>query len=508
MRLYSAPLALLGLVMGVKGDLHQLLVGTFGTEKLYTLEFDDVALTMALIGNYTASAASSWIALSVSIALLDREQFGSRTSPPLSAQPISDHLQHDKKNLYGTSFTTAPAFVSYTLGNATDILYNTTIEMGGNCSSSKAIFVLAATEAPYAVYGTPFGNTADCGAVYSVDEHGVLSELIQNYTYKSNSGVHGMAFDSTNSFIYSADDSANTLWTHKVDNATGELTFVSSISGPVTGADPRHVTVHPEGQYLYVILEGANKLAQYTIDPGTGIPSFENVTYPLIPFNASNSDYWSDEVALSFSNNYLWATSRARTTTNTGYISAFNLASNGSITSQLFLEPTTSSGGTANSVSPSDFSDKYVALTDSATRFVEIWSFASNGSAASVVAHVDIDDGGCCANAVVGLDSSLPLPTCGIGLMESNFDCLVVLLRRIVQCSADSFRRLSREGSNKSVLFTCFGAFHPMPPFLPFQGVRFLIVDVLLPCIQMNCLWSPSLRSVHELIPNEHSQVK
>ena len=275
--------------------------------------------------------------------------------------------------------------------------------MGGNCSSSKAIFVVAASESPYSIYGTPFGNTADCGAVISVDENGVLSELIQNYTYKSTSGVHGMALDSTNSFIYSADDSANTLWTHKVDNTTGELTLVSSISGPVTGADPRHVAVHPEGQYLYVILEGANQVAQYAIDQSTGIPSFHNITYSLIPSGSSNSNYWSDEVALSFSNNYLWATSRARTTTNTGYISAFSLALNGSITAQLFLEATTSSGGTANSVAPSEFSDKFVALTDSATGFVEVWSLASNGSAASVVAHVDIDDGGCCANAVVSL---------------------------------------------------------------------------------------------------------
>jgi carboxy-cis,cis-muconate cyclase len=314
---------------------------------------------------------------------------------------ISDTLQHDKKNLYGTSGTTTPGFDSYTLASSTDILYNTTVAMGGNCSSSKAIFVVAASESPYAVYGTPFGNTADCGTVMSVDENGILSEVIQNYTYKSTSGVHGLALDSTNSFIYSADDSANTLWTHKVDNTTGELTLVSSISGPVSGADPRHVAVHPKGQYLYVIFEGANELAQYTIDKSTGIPSFENVTYPLIPSGSSNSDYWSDEVAFSFSNNYVWATSRASATTNTGYISAFSLASNGSITAQLFLEATTSSGGTANSVAPSEFSDKFVALTDSATGFVEVWSLASNGSAASVVAHVDIDDGGCCANAVV-----------------------------------------------------------------------------------------------------------
>lgn len=146
---------------------------------------------------------------------------------------------------------------------------------------------MAATESPYAVYGSPFGGSADCGAVMSVDENGTLSELIQNYTYKSTSAVHGMAMNSANSILYSADDSGNTLWTHSVDNTTGELTYVASLAGPATGADPRHVAVHPEGQYLYVILEGANELAQYSIDQSTGIPSFQNVTYPLIPSGTS-----------------------------------------------------------------------------------------------------------------------------------------------------------------------------------------------------------------------------
>lgn len=290
--------------------------------------------------------------------------------------------------------------MSYTLGSATDIIYNTTLALGGNCSSSKAIFVAAASKSPYAVYGTPFGGSAECGSVMSVDENGVLLEVIQNYTYQSTSGVHGMAMNANNSFIYSADDSANTLWTHSVDSTTGELTYVSSIAGPVAGADPRHVAVHPEGQYLYVILEGANELAQYSIDQATGIPSFKNVTYSLIPSGAISSSYWSDEVALSFSNNYLWATSRARSSNSTGYISAFSLGSDGSIESQLFLNATSSSGGTANSVAPSPFSDQFVALTDSSVGFVQIWQLGSDGASASVVANVDIEDGGCCANAV------------------------------------------------------------------------------------------------------------
>jgi len=53
-----------------------------------------------------------------------------------------------------------------------------------------------------------------------------------------------------------------------------------------------------------------------------------------------------------------------------------------------------------HSIAPSEFSDKFVPLTDSATGFVEIWSVADDETAANVVAHVDIDDGGCCANAV------------------------------------------------------------------------------------------------------------
>jgi carboxy-cis,cis-muconate cyclase len=67
MRPSTTLFAFLSLLSAVNGELHQLIVGTFGTEHLYTLEFDDSALTLELIGNFTTNAASSWIALSVSI---------------------------------------------------------------------------------------------------------------------------------------------------------------------------------------------------------------------------------------------------------------------------------------------------------------------------------------------------------------------------------------------------------------------------------------------------------
>jgi carboxy-cis,cis-muconate cyclase len=112
----------------------------------------------------------------------------------------------------------------------------------------------------------------------------------------------------------------------------------------------------------------------------------------------SNSGYLSDEVALSYSRRYLWATSRGSNANSTGFISAFNLVSSGAIETQLFLAPTTTGGGKSNSVAPSDFTDEFVALSDNAKGFVQIWRF--NGTWAEVVATVDIADSTCCSNTI------------------------------------------------------------------------------------------------------------
>jgi carboxy-cis,cis-muconate cyclase len=114
----------------------------------------------------------------------------------------------------------------------------------------------------------------------------------------------------------------------------------------------------------------------------------------------SNSSYWSDEVALSATNQYLWATSRSRSTNSTGYISAFSLELSGAIKEQLFLLPTTTSGGAANSVAPAFFSDEWAALTDNSVGFVQIWRLGANGTNAEVVATVELNDGGCCGNVL------------------------------------------------------------------------------------------------------------
>lgn len=114
----------------------------------------------------------------------------------------------------------------------------------------------------------------------------------------------------------------------------------------------------------------------------------------------NSTDFWASTLSISKNQKYLWATTRSRQSDSTGYISGYLLASDGSIGERLFLQETSTSGGTSSAVSASLFSDDYFALTDSSVGFVEVWKMQANGTGAGVVSRVMLEDGGCCANEV------------------------------------------------------------------------------------------------------------
>ena len=108
--------------------------------------------------------------------------------------------------------------------------------------------------------------------------------------------------------------------------------------------------------------------------------------------------YRADVVFLSHSSKYLFATSRANSFDLTGYIAAFSLSPVGNIERQLFLNPTPTSGGHSNAVSPCDFSDEWLALTDDQEGGIEIYRFHEEFLAR--VARLDIKDPGFGMNAI------------------------------------------------------------------------------------------------------------
>lgn len=117
--------------------------------------------------------------------------------------------------------------------------------------------------------------------MFSVKDDGSLAENVQNYEYEPTTGIHGMVFDPTETFLYSADLQANKVWTHRKD-ATGQLTLVDCLEAPSPDDHPRWVEMHPSGKYLYALMEAGNRLAVYVLDRNN-VPVFTHITYPLLP---------------------------------------------------------------------------------------------------------------------------------------------------------------------------------------------------------------------------------
>lgn len=65
--MYPSALAVIScFLVLIEAAIHELIVGTFSTRFLYTVEFDDETLTLALVANTSVPYAGNWIALNVS----------------------------------------------------------------------------------------------------------------------------------------------------------------------------------------------------------------------------------------------------------------------------------------------------------------------------------------------------------------------------------------------------------------------------------------------------------
>ncbi|KAJ8112449.1 hypothetical protein ONZ43_g5394 [Nemania bipapillata] len=297
-------LILLGLATGASAKLHKIIIGTFSTESLYTVQYNDVLEDLTLVAQSAASAASSWIT-----------------------------LNHDRTKLYGTNWDSQePTWISYDVTDPYDIKVEAKIIAGSMCSGSKSIFVNAYQEKPYSVYGNYYYGDARCSTVLSVHKNGTLKEVIQEYVYLPGSAVHGTAITPDGCFLLSADTEGNLIWTHRIDQVTGTLSNVSVIEGPSDGSGPRHLTIHKNGNYAYVVFEESSEVVQYSIGKDGTLSPVGDI-YSLLRKGQDPANYWADEVSLSRENNYLWATNRARNNTQKEYVSAFQLNPTGDICS-------------------------------------------------------------------------------------------------------------------------------------------------------------------------------
>ncbi|KAH7323491.1 carboxy-cis,cis-muconate cyclase [Rhexocercosporidium sp. MPI-PUGE-AT-0058] len=359
----------------VSAKVHHLFVGNLGLPaSIHALEFDDEALTLVKTRNITADSSHAWIA-----------------------------FDHQKQNVYGASLS-AKRISSYSVHPNATLRLDASLHATGACLDQTSAFVLPSSHPPYFAYTGSWAGPNGCGMAISTRTNGTLSNVTQSWKYLNKSAIHGLAFGPQDKLLYSADLSADRVWTHSIGE-DGMVSLVGKLDLPKAGMHPRHLAAHPDGKYLYVLMEHENTIVEYGLDKETGAPAKELKTYSLLPEGKKSSGYWSAEVMLSHSNRLLWASARAnRDTDYVGYISCFSLAEDGKIKELLFIQPTTTTGGIANQVSPSPFSDDWMALSDFPRGYVEIWQVRNlregEGVTARPVAKVEIGDGGCCANSI------------------------------------------------------------------------------------------------------------
>ncbi|CAN9358995.1 unnamed protein product [Alternaria alternata] len=365
---FSLSTLLLAVVPKVFGDKHYFFSGFFTGNMIAGVEFDDSTNDLTLVNNITER----------------------------------------KRNVY---VATTGQIQSYAIKSNRSLTSTSNITLSSSCQNAN--YIATTNASPYTVFGVAY-STGCAAQALAVDSTGALTAATANLTYNSTSGVHGLDISPDAAFVYSADDMGNAVWAHSYDRETKTAQTLQYLAAP-EGANPRHLAVHPNGAWVYAIYEEANSLAVYKRDNKTGLLTDEKTTYSLLPAGFTNtSSYWADEVKFSLptSNStntttssltnfitsaqpkYLITGTRSRSTNATGYVSAFALdASTGAITSQLFLLPTTASGGSANAVSPALFGEEYFAITDSGANFVEVWKIEREGVGASAVARLGFESG-------------------------------------------------------------------------------------------------------------------
>ncbi|OAA51743.1 3-carboxy-cis,cis-muconate cyclase [Metarhizium rileyi] len=353
---------------------HHLMVGTWTPPgAIFTFAFDDEKLTLELV----------------------------KRTPTPSDEPISwMAFDHAKKNIYGAAMK---KWSSFAVESPTAITHGVSHPMLHQ--HTRAIFLLAAKRPPRAVYCNPFYSHAGHGTVFASSATGALDTPIQHYAYEPNSGIHGMVFDPSETYLYSADLKANKLWLHRRRTEASPprdaaLELVGSVDCPDERDHPRWVAMHPSGDYLYALMEKGNRICEYLICPTTHMPVYTHKHFPLIPPGIPNpwTMYRADVCALSHSAEYLFASSRANSPDLTGYIAAFKLDKSGSIERQICLNPTPTSGGHSNAVSPSDWCDDWVAVTDDQEGWLDIYRWQDEFLAR--VARVRVPEPGFGMNAI------------------------------------------------------------------------------------------------------------
>ncbi|CAN8097520.1 unnamed protein product [Discula destructiva] len=429
-------------------DGFTLLVGTFRSPAIYTLQFQPPAPTpSASFSSSSSSPSNSSAALTVS-----HKSPAAGGHSWLSLSPSHTHL-------YATVWASPPTVAAYALDARTKqpTLLNTApvaslsgyvvptpsgshlLSVGGPsgevlrlCPATGA-FLDPAAPVQRLSFRRGAADSADDGRREGV-AHGDFGGLRW--------GSHSVDISPDGRAVYVADIGHNCIWSFALDERSGSgaeekkegeqqqeqplLTLRGKHVSPRENDGPRHCWPHPNGRVVYCVQEHSGMVDAFAED-GTGLVHMHG--FSLLPQGKAPGLFWADEVRTSNLPGHRSTTTTTTTTTTTalaprwlyastrgldkgtkGYVAVFELDEHGAMVGPAVeIYETRTSGGLANAVEPAPRAlyeqmgvdwrrgegegeeqvEEYVALTDSEDGWVVVLGW--NGRRLREVAAVQLE---------------------------------------------------------------------------------------------------------------------
>ncbi|KAF3769624.1 putative isomerase YbhE [Cryphonectria parasitica EP155] len=440
---------------GSPSNVFTLLVGTFRSPEIYTLQFRPPPPSSSSSSSSSSSPASG----NLTIAHISKAWGGHSW---LALSP--DHTR-----LYTTNWTDPPSVGAY----AVDLATGSTTPLNTAPVASLSGYV---TVSPSGRHLLSAGGPS--GEVFRLEEDegegqeegrkekgkggGRIGPLVQALSFRQAGGAndgaregvayggfgglrwgaHSVDISPDGRAVYVADIGHNCVWTYRLDTLADEgkgegstlLTPEAKHISPRPNDGPRHAWPHPNGRVLYVVQEHSGMVDAFRIgggEAGEGEDAALALKHlggeTIMSAGCSAEDFWADEVrtsnlppatslrlgrsedggAAAAAPRWLYASTRGLRPETKGYVAAYELDAEGMILGPArCIFETRTSGGLANAVEPAPRAlyetlsrsgggeeEEYIALTDSEEGWVTILGW--NGKAFREVAATRLGgDGG------------------------------------------------------------------------------------------------------------------
>jgi 6-phosphogluconolactonase len=147
-------------------------------------------------------------------------------------------------------------------------------------------------------------------SVNPIAEDGKVGDPVDVRTFAVNGHAHFITTDPTNRFVLASISGADFLAIYRFDAGTGKLTPNSPDRVPrPAGANPRHMDFHPSGQYLYLINEHSCTVTAYRYDrEGGTLTELQDIS--TLPVGYSGPENTTAQILVHRSGKFLYGSNR------------------------------------------------------------------------------------------------------------------------------------------------------------------------------------------------------